>query len=203
MKKVFLKAPLRVQIYEEKLPGVPLPPKPVITRWGTWLEAVFFYFEHCDEIQLVMSEFNDNISEAIREAKKILKNPKLKQQLAYINGNYKLIVSTITLLERQEVNLCESVKLVGNLKSKIKSAPGSNGQLIFKKMKDVFNKNEGFLFLSNVAKILNGTFSEELQIQPDLLSALKYAPITSVEEERSFSMYKLILSDRRQSGYNV
>ncbi|CAH1113268.1 unnamed protein product [Psylliodes chrysocephalus] len=109
MKKVFLKAPLRVQMqmYKEKLPGVPLPPKLVITRWETGLEAVFSYFEHCDEIQLVMSEFNDNISEAIREAKKILKNPKLKQQLAYINGNYKLIVSTITLLERQEVNLCE------------------------------------------------------------------------------------------------
>jgi hypothetical protein len=66
-------------------------------------------------------------------------------------------------------------------------------------MKYVFDKNEGFSFLSNVAKVLNGTFSEEFQIMPDLLSALKYAPITSVDVERSFSMYKLILSDRRHS----
>src|SRR5258705_13193929 len=34
VKKVLLKSPLRVQIYKEKLPDVPLPPEPVITRWG-------------------------------------------------------------------------------------------------------------------------------------------------------------------------
>lgn len=41
-KKVFLKAPLRVQRYKDILPNVPLPPEPVLTRWGTWLEAAFF-----------------------------------------------------------------------------------------------------------------------------------------------------------------
>jgi hypothetical protein len=35
IKKVFIKAPLRVQVYREKLPGIPLPPEPVLTRWGT------------------------------------------------------------------------------------------------------------------------------------------------------------------------
>jgi Protein of unknown function (DUF 659) len=34
-KKVFIKAPLRVLAYKDQLPGIPLPPEPVLTRWGT------------------------------------------------------------------------------------------------------------------------------------------------------------------------
>jgi hypothetical protein len=34
IKKVFIKAPLRVQVYREKSPGIPLTPEPVLTRWG-------------------------------------------------------------------------------------------------------------------------------------------------------------------------
>jgi len=35
VKKCFLKSPSRIQLYKETLPGFPLPPEPVITRWGT------------------------------------------------------------------------------------------------------------------------------------------------------------------------
>ncbi|KAJ8969037.1 hypothetical protein NQ314_001936 [Rhamnusium bicolor] len=41
VKKVFLKAPLRMQMYKERLPGVSLPPEPIITRWGTWIKAAY------------------------------------------------------------------------------------------------------------------------------------------------------------------
>lgn len=46
IKKSFLKAPSRVQLYREELPGVPLPPEPVVTRWCTWIEAVIFNTDH-------------------------------------------------------------------------------------------------------------------------------------------------------------
>ncbi|KRX29906.1 hypothetical protein T06_13412 [Trichinella sp. T6] len=32
MKKVFLKAPSRVQLFKEMAPEIPLPPQPVLTR---------------------------------------------------------------------------------------------------------------------------------------------------------------------------
>jgi hypothetical protein len=35
VKKIFLKAPHRISLYKEKMPHLPLPPNPVITRWGT------------------------------------------------------------------------------------------------------------------------------------------------------------------------
>jgi len=42
IKKVFLKSPYHVQVYKEISPNIPLPPEPVLNRWGTWLEAAIF-----------------------------------------------------------------------------------------------------------------------------------------------------------------
>jgi hypothetical protein len=50
---VFLKAPTRVQRYRELLPEKPLPPEPILTRWGTWLNAALFYNENFDSIKEV------------------------------------------------------------------------------------------------------------------------------------------------------
>lgn len=50
-KKVFLKAPSRVQAYKEQLPNLALPPEPIITRWGTWLKAVLFYSENFEAVK--------------------------------------------------------------------------------------------------------------------------------------------------------
>lgn len=46
MKSAFLKCNSRVQVFREVAPGIPLPPAPVITRWGTWLDAVVYYSTH-------------------------------------------------------------------------------------------------------------------------------------------------------------
>jgi hypothetical protein len=40
-KKIFVKAPARKMHFKSMAPGVPLPPEPVITRWGTWTDATF------------------------------------------------------------------------------------------------------------------------------------------------------------------
>lgn len=55
-KKMFLKAPARINIYKEMLPGKSLPPQPVITRWGTWLESAIFYAENYQDFVRVVDE---------------------------------------------------------------------------------------------------------------------------------------------------
>lgn len=45
-KQIFLKAPSRVELFREKYPLTPLPPQPIVTRWGTWLQAVAYYAKH-------------------------------------------------------------------------------------------------------------------------------------------------------------
>jgi hypothetical protein len=42
LKKVFLKAPHRVEVYKDVLPNVALPPEPILIWWGTWIEASTF-----------------------------------------------------------------------------------------------------------------------------------------------------------------
>lgn len=47
--------------------------------------------------------------------------------------------------------------------------------------------------------LLAGSTDPELKMNPDVVAKFKYAPITSVDVDRSFSDYKNILSDRRQN----
>lgn len=66
VKRVFVKAPARVHFFKEENPGVPLPPEPCITRWGTWLEACFYYAEHFEVYQRFIPRLNAEDSEAIK-----------------------------------------------------------------------------------------------------------------------------------------
>jgi hypothetical protein len=41
-KKIFLKSPARIELFKNKVPDTPLPPTPLITWWGTWLDATVY-----------------------------------------------------------------------------------------------------------------------------------------------------------------
>jgi hypothetical protein len=45
-KKIFLKAPSRVDTFKIMDPSIPLLPQPIVTRWGTLLTAALYYCEH-------------------------------------------------------------------------------------------------------------------------------------------------------------
>ena len=45
-KKIFLKCPACCEMFHDKAPDVPLPQQPVVTRWGTWITAAFYYTKH-------------------------------------------------------------------------------------------------------------------------------------------------------------
>ncbi len=67
------------------------------------------------------------------------------------------------------------------------------------KFKSVLSKNPGLGFLRNIAKVFEDTkvdLPEEVTANDS--ACLKYAPIVSVDVERSFSIYKSILTDRRR-----
>ncbi|CAI6357265.1 unnamed protein product [Macrosiphum euphorbiae] len=59
LKKVFLKALQRVDVYKEIMPSVPLPPEPVLTRWGTWIKAANFCADHFDNLKIILQKLED------------------------------------------------------------------------------------------------------------------------------------------------
>ncbi|XP_018496282.1 uncharacterized protein LOC108864671, partial [Galendromus occidentalis] len=54
-KKVFLKSASRVTKFREMVPNVPLPPQPVLTRWGTWVNAAIYYAQHFEAVASVVN----------------------------------------------------------------------------------------------------------------------------------------------------
>lgn len=198
MKKIFLKAPTRVQFYKERLPNTPLPPQPVITRWGTWLEAALFYCENFCQLKDLISELSDESSQSLTDVKQLFENKEIKQQLSFIKTNYSFLSKTITQMEESNLSLIQSVELVKQSEVAFRNVTGNIGGKIFQKFRNVTEKNSGFQFLSQVANILLGEFTESIDLDPVILSNFKNAPLTSVDVERSFSIYKFLYSDRRQ-----
>lgn len=123
----------------------------------------------------------------------------LPQDLAFVKANYGFINELLTKLETQGLELSESVELIQNLKTRINNIKGTTAERIKTKLGEVLRKNEGFNLLIKISNILRGNHEENIQMDPSIISKFKFAPITSVDVERSFSSYKQILSDRRQS----
>jgi len=71
VKKSFLKSPSRIQLYKEMLLGLPLPPEPVITRLGTWIEAVIFNANNYEGIKSVIEKLNNDSSASVDNYKKM------------------------------------------------------------------------------------------------------------------------------------
>lgn len=63
---------------------MPLPPQPVITRWGTWLEAVSYYVKYYDQIKTIVNLLRSDDALSIRCAKSVLQKENLKSDLDYI-----------------------------------------------------------------------------------------------------------------------
>ena len=76
-------------------------------------------------------------------------------------------------------------------------APLKYEEMLSAKLCSILQRNPDFNILCSVNKYLQGD-SIELpeEIPPELVSAYKYCPVTSVDVERSFSAYKLILTDK-------
>ena len=100
MKKTFCKAPSCISLFREKLPETPLPPQPILTRWGTWIEAALYYAEHLDHIAAVIEELSADTA-SISSVKELLKKPALKSDLVYIKANFSFLPAVIAMLERK------------------------------------------------------------------------------------------------------
>jgi hypothetical protein len=71
IKKIFLKVPLRVETFKQEAPSLCLPPKLVLTRWGTWLNAAMCYCENYSTSERIVSELDSNEASFIKFVKEL------------------------------------------------------------------------------------------------------------------------------------
>ena len=96
--------------------------------------------------------------------------------------------------------MCEALNVYEEAISKVSSAPEEKGESVKKKCDKVTASNIGLATFKKIRNILEGRNEEHFpMMNPADISSFKYAPVTSTEVERSFSMLKHLLSDRRLS----
>ncbi len=95
-------------------------------------------------------------------------------------SEFTFLTDSITKLESQGLRLKEQLEIFNNVKSKLKGKP-------LEKLKNSLNKNTDFLQFTNPDN------------DHDFKMQIKYSPLVSVDVERSFSIYKSILTDRRHN----
>jgi hypothetical protein len=83
-KKIFIKSPLRVPKFKEEAPILPLPPQPILTHWGTWLDAAYYY---CTNYSEIFSKIDRKDSSSIRSVQELF-SATMSRNLAYIKSNF-------------------------------------------------------------------------------------------------------------------
>ncbi|XP_039315482.1 uncharacterized protein LOC120360022 [Solenopsis invicta] len=153
VKKIFLKAPLRIEEYRAKLGNIPLPPEPILTRWGTWIEAALFYANNFTSIREVIESFNSEDAKSIISAKNVLQNPQLVKDLCYIKTYFKNLPKVMTKLESVGLPLIESTEIARSCIEDLKAIPGPCGQRISEKIQQILNRNPGVKEIFKISDI--------------------------------------------------
>lgn len=197
MKKVFLKATSRKSLFRETNPGIPLPPAPVTTRWGTWIEAAVYYMQYWTQIKKVLSLLNAKDAIAIEKVKQLIEDEDVEQQVIVIATNFGDIPLIIKSLQSSSAPLKDTVGKLQNVKSKFNGLP-DEFQPYKDKLTYVLDNNPGLELLTKISDFLAGKSAKpQCMFTPSELAALTSAPLTSTDVERTFSMYNAFLRENR------
>lgn len=196
-KQIFVKASARREDFRSKT-SLPLPPKAVITRWGTWLQTAFYYASNFEKVKNYISEMADE-SSAITACKEVLKKSNLSTDLVVIATCFRVIADSITKLEKEGMKLNESVSIVHDLEKELGNGGPSICKYALGKMTKCLVNNPGWKRIIQINECLNNNSSLPSGMSVSEVCAFKYAPVTSVSVERSFSELKAFMKFNRTS----
>lgn len=204
VKKIFVKAPSRVQAFKEAA-NIELPPAPVLTRWGTWILAALYHAHNFDVVKhFVCTNLDPEDAAAIETAQTLFNKRSLKDDLSIIAANFSVLPSAIGSLEEHGLCLADAIGKVKEVEIQFNSFGGPKLIPIKEKLSKVLKKNKGFQYLSVVQTILDGSGSvanlppdSAATLSPAELACLRFAPVVSCDVERTFSRFKSIFRDNR------
>ncbi|XP_003740992.2 uncharacterized protein LOC100904551 [Galendromus occidentalis] len=160
-KKIFLKSAARVTVFREIATGVPLPPQPILTRWGTWLNAAKYYAEHFVPFSNVVHALDANDAASIREALDLLKRPAVKEDLAFLRAFFDCVPRAIEKSETTGAPLTESINVFETLLEELRKTPGDIGECVRKKCAAIVARNCGYGVLKKVSNVLRGDNTQD------------------------------------------
>ena len=184
VKKVFSKAPSCIKIWKEHC-GF-LPPDPVLTRWGTWIEAALFYASHFDVVKTILAELDPREAAAIEKGQSLMESDELQRDLAFISSNLAFLPSYLKQPEEPGLSLEESLRLFDGARVNIEEIAGERGELLKRKFNTVVARNPDLALLRKILGAMQGTANVPESVRVADILSYKFCPTASVDVERSF-----------------
>jgi hypothetical protein len=107
-----------VQKLKEEAPTLPLPPQPIVTCWGTWLNAANYYYTNYSEIEKIFNKYDTKDSSSFKSVQELF-SVTMSRNLAIIKPNFCGISKSITRLETVGIQLCDAINLVKQTESEL------------------------------------------------------------------------------------
>ena len=171
-----------MQKFKEEALTLPLPPQPIVTCWGTWLDAAIYYCTNYSQIEKIFSKFDRKDSSSINSVQKLF-SVTMSRNLAYIKANFCEISKSITRLETVGIQLCDAINTVKQTDSELSRVQGEVAKKVNAKIQSVLERNPGYSVLCKVSDTLFGNETElggnKQGISANDLTLFKYSPVTS------------------------
>lgn len=170
-KAVFVKMQRRLLIQARA--NRTMPSWPVATRWGTWIQFAAFLVDIYDEIMDVIPIIKPDNPPGLDYLETLLNSPTLYEEL-YDVSKLKQLPVTIKKLEAKGLTKFEQRNLIVEQHALLPP-------YLKRKLDDCISKNPDYMVM----------FGDTIDRK------YHFAPLTSVDVERSFSILKTIMTDRR------
>lgn len=173
---VFKNSSRKIALFEQAT-GSKMPSFPVETRWGTWIDFCTFLNHNFDSISSFLPVLKEEEqSKSMDDLIVLVNSTEVRLYLLEVYKTSK-ITETIRKLEKRGLEIREQRKLIDDIREDLPDE--------FKtKLDDCLRKNPDYETIFKQS-------SHEFNLK------YLYAPLTSVEVERSFSQLKNILTERR------
>lgn len=174
---------------KEMFADIGYPPVPIITRWGSWLDACSYYSFHFNEVKEIVERFKDD-GLIVKNAKDAVSAIHVRQELVKIQNCYGVLLDLIRRFELKTLNIKNGL-------SALCSVDFEEDPCDLKKYLDLR------LTENDASKI--GKLDENIDnIAPVDRVLLLNAQSTSIDVERSFSlMGNLLRKDRNFKPNNI
>lgn len=146
-----------------------------------------------------MESFDPEDAASIEQATECLRTRNIQTQLAFIKNNFSYLIHATKMLENPNISLSLSIKLYEDARKRLRDLPNTKYATKFEKI-----RNRGYETLKQISRVLNGEIETSqvenayiADLSPSEFLSFSHCPTTSCDVERTFSIYKTILTDRR------
>ena len=167
----------RIELYRDKTGSLPLPPRTVETRWGSWLTASAFVCDNFDRIVAYADALPSELHLS-RKLRRAFAVEGIRDRLIHIR-TFAPLADAIKQTEKRNITSAELLLIHENMRTLVQA-----DRIAARSFDGVFGQNIGLM-----------------EFRDHYLGSVgfRYAPLSSAEVERSFSIVNLVLTSRRRN----